>query len=603
MRTDYWVMNQKHAPYLFFLGAGEYAEIKDKPWRGKVPIVYYVEREYADVAKRIFGKTSEMIEFYSKRLDYDYPWPKYYQMTAQEYVSGAMENTTAVLHSSMAQQDAESLNDQNIWEATIAHELFHHWFGDLVTAESWANLTVNESFANYSEYLWLEHKYGKDYADYHMNRDITGYKNSGSFDKDLVRFNYKEREDMFDAVSYNKGGGILHMLRNYLGDKAFFEGISKYLKNNQFGTGEAHQLRLALEKVSGRDLNWFFNQWYFNHGNVVMTPKVTYDSTKGEAVLEIAQDEKLMFQFPLEVDIYDAGKYVRKEVWVDAKAKNEFRFKVSPKYSLINVDPRGLIVGDEAAYKTPEQYLFQYRNAKDYKSRNQAIEYAVTTGNSDILLLALKDPFFRLRIKAIQGLRPDNVAQWAPVVENLAQNDPENLTKAAAIAQLSRLRDAKYKSLYEKSVKLPSRAVKIAAASALVALDPTQAGQYIDVIDLKGLSFEQFMSFYPYILKSRNEKYLPVLLDKVIYYPLYPEQYQAPIKEGFTWLMSVDNTEYTKKVTKSLSNVFGWLNEEQKNHLHTVAEEGLKIKEDLLKKNPNSQSIKAQVELLKNIKW
>ena len=102
------------------------------------------------------------------------------------------------------------------------------------------------------------------------------------------------------------------MLRNYLGDKAFFEGISKYLKNNQFGTGEAHQLRLALEKVSGRDLNWFFNQWYFNHGNVVMTPKVTYDSAKGEAVLEIAQDEKLMFQFPLEVDIYDAGKYVRK---------------------------------------------------------------------------------------------------------------------------------------------------------------------------------------------------------------------------------------------------------------------------------------------------
>ena len=74
-----------------------------------------------------------------------------------------------------------------------------------------------------------------------------------------------------------------------------------------------------------------------------------------------------------------------KEVWVDAKAKNEFRFKVSPKYSLINIDPRGLIVGDEAAYKTPEQYLFQYQNAKDYKSRNQAIEYAVTTGNSDIL--------------------------------------------------------------------------------------------------------------------------------------------------------------------------------------------------------------------------
>ncbi|RKW02752.1 MAG: M1 family peptidase, partial [Capnocytophaga sp.] len=392
-----------------------------------------------DVAKRIFGKTGEMMEFFSKLLNYDYPWPTYDQITAQEYVSGAMENTTATLHSSMSQQTAESLNDENRWESVVAHELFHHWFGDLVTAESWANLTVNESFANYSEYLWFEHKYGKDYADYHLGRDIVGYKNSGSFDKYLVRFNYEKADDMFDAVSYNKGGGILHMLRNYLGDKAFFEGMSKYLKDNQFGTGEAHQLRLAFEAVSGRDLNWFFNQWYFNYGNVVMTPKVTYDSAKGEAVLEIAQDEKLPFQFPLEVDIYDGGKYERKVVWVNAQPKNEFRFRVSANYSLINVDPRGLIVGDEAAYKTPAQYLFQYNNAKDYKSRNQAVEYAVTTSNNEILISALKDPFFRLRIKAIQGLRQSNSDQWAPIVENLAKNDPENLVKAAAIKQLSYL--------------------------------------------------------------------------------------------------------------------------------------------------------------------
>ncbi|EGD34315.1 M1 family aminopeptidase [Capnocytophaga sp. oral taxon 338] len=603
MRTDYWVMNKKHAPYLFFLGTGEYVEVKDKPWRGKVPISYYVEKEYANVAKRIFGKTSEMIEFYSKRLNYDFPWQKYHQITAQEYVSGAMENTTAVLHSSMAQQDAEALNDQNIWEATVAHELFHHWFGDLVTAESWANLTVNESFANYSEYLWFEYKYGKDYADYHLYRDITGYKNSGSFEKDLVRFDYKGREDMFDAVSYNKGGSILHMLRNYLGDKAFFEGISRYLKEHQYGTGEAHQLRLALEEVSGRDLNWFFNQWYFNHGNVVMTPKVTYDNTKKEAVLEITQDEKLMFQFPLEVDIYDGGKYVRKQVWVDAKAKNEFRFPVSASYSLINIDPRGLIVGDEADYKTPAQYLFQYKNAKDFKSRNQAVEYAVNAGNTDILLLALKDPFFRLRILAMQGLSQDRMNEWIPIVENLANNDPENLVKAAAITQLSRTRDTKFRPLYEKSVKIPSRAIKVAAASGLVSLDPSLAGQYVDIIDLNKLDRQQFMFFLPYILKSRNDKYLPVLANRVIYYPLYPEQYQAPFKEGFTWLMSTDNTELTKKVTKTLGNVFGWVSEDQKKQLRKVAEEGLRIKEDLLKKNPNSASIKEQIELLKNIKW
>ena len=175
--------------------------------------------------------------------------------------------------------------------------------------------------------------------------------------------------------------------------------------------------------------------------------------------------------------------------------------------------------------------------------------------------------------------------------------------KAAAIKQLSYLRDSRYKPLFENAVKIPSRAIKVAAASGLVLLDPSLAGQYVDTIDLKSLNSEQFMAFYPYILKSKDEKYLPVLLDKVIYYPLYPEQYQAPIKEGFTWLMSTDNTELTKKVTKTLGNVFGWFSEDEKKLLRKVAEDGLKIKEDLLMKNPNSESIKAQIDLLKNIKW
>ena len=69
------------------------------------------------------------------------------------------------------------LIDDNIQENTIAHEIFHHWFGNLVTTESWSNLTLNESFANYSEYLWREYKYGKANADAHLFEDITGYKN------------------------------------------------------------------------------------------------------------------------------------------------------------------------------------------------------------------------------------------------------------------------------------------------------------------------------------------------------------------------------------------------------------------------------------------
>jgi len=145
-RTDTWKMDLPHAPYLMFMGVGEYAVIKDS-YKGK-EVSYYVEKEYAPLARKIFGLTPEMIAFYSKITGVDYPWQKYAQIVGRDYVSGAMENTTATLHGEFAQQDARQLVDGNFWEFGISHELFHQWFGDLVTCESWSNITLNESFCH-----------------------------------------------------------------------------------------------------------------------------------------------------------------------------------------------------------------------------------------------------------------------------------------------------------------------------------------------------------------------------------------------------------------------------------------------------------------------
>lgn len=130
-RTDYWKMDLPHSPYLFFMGVGEYAVIKDS-YKGK-EVAYYVEKKYAPVARRIFGQTPEMMALFSRLTGVDYPWPKYDQIVGRDFVSGAMENTTATLHHENAQQDARQLVDGNAWERTIAHELFHQWFGDYVT--------------------------------------------------------------------------------------------------------------------------------------------------------------------------------------------------------------------------------------------------------------------------------------------------------------------------------------------------------------------------------------------------------------------------------------------------------------------------------------
>ena len=219
-RTDYWKQDLPHAPYLFMMAVGEFSIVKDsytKKDGSKIEVNYYVEPEYEKDAKGIFGETPNMIGYFSELLDLEYPWDKYNQVVVRDYVSGAMENTGAVIFGEFVYKDAEALLDGND-QSTIAHELFHHWFGDLVTCESWANLPLNESFANYSQYLWDEYRYGMDEADYQAELEADGYYQSASYQgyHDLIWFDHFDKEDMFDGHSYNKGGRILHMLRSYL---------------------------------------------------------------------------------------------------------------------------------------------------------------------------------------------------------------------------------------------------------------------------------------------------------------------------------------------------------------------------------------------------
>lgn len=611
MRTDHWVMDKRHSTYLFFMGVGEYAIVKDK-WKN-IPVDYYIEKEYEPYAKQIYGNTPEMIEFFSKKMNYDYPWAKYAQISGRNYVSGAMENTTATLHGSDILQKPGQLIDENTWEDTIAHELFHHWFGDLVTAESWSNLTVNESFANYSEYLWNEYKYGKDQADYHLMSDVNMYiHNPGDFKKNLVRFNYDSREDVFDLVTYQKGGGILNMLRNYLGDDAFFAGMNDYLKTNEYQNAEAHQLRLSFEKVSGKDLNWFFNQWYFGSGN----PKINYSSkfepVKKQVSVTISQTQEQPFEFPLAIDVYDNGKPKRYNVWVNAEAKNTFSFDVSKTPDLLNINADGVLLAEITETKTPEQNLMQFTNSKEFKSRYNAL-----TGIKDqvgknpaairLLAAALKDPFFRVRIKALELMdltNPDQMKALGAEVEKLAVNDPKTLTQAAAIAALAKTKDKKYLPIYEKGVNAVSNAVKANSLNALITIDPSKVNTLADKIDLDGASDELLALFMPVVVKNKIVSQMEYIAPLTAFYPFV--KFQDPelgktAEEGYNWIMSSDNPKAVEKMTKTLGYAKNQManNPQAKMMVVQILKDGLSKKMELLRQNPqNAASINKQIDAI-----
>lgn len=611
LRTDHWVMDKKHAPYLFFMGVGDYAVVKDK-WRN-IPVDYYVEKEYEPYAKQIFGNTPEMIEFFSKRLNYDYPWSKYSQITARDYVSGAMENTTAVLHQESAQQKPGDLIDENKWEDVISHELFHHWFGDLVTTESWSNLTVNESFANYSEYLWNEYKYGKDFADYTLMKAAEGYfRDPSNVSKDLVRFDYHSREDMFDGVSYNKGGSILHMLRNYLGDDAFFAGLNDYLKTNEYGTGEAQQLRLSLEKVSGKDLNWFFNQWYYGSGHPKISYTTSFEPVKKMVTITINQNQLgENFQFPLAIDVYENGKPTRKNVWVAAKEKNDFTFQVSKNPDFVNINADGVLLAEFTETKTPEQYFTQYTNSKDFLSRYKAVENAVENkgvnpASLKTLVAALKDSNFRIRMKALSGLdlsKPDQAKAALSEVEKMASNDPKTLVQSAAISALAKTKDKKYLPLFEKGMNAVSNSVKGSSLSGISVIDPAKVASLAEKIDLEGASDDLIAELLPVIVKNKIEKQMPAIASTAAFYPFLKFQNPelgAAAEDGFNWIMSSDNLKATQNLTKVLTQVKSQIgqNPQAKMMIVQILKDGLAKKMNVLKANPSSPTINQQVDAL-----
>ena len=454
-RTDHWQQEKPHAPYLFMMAIGEFVEVKDFYTRedgSKMEVSYFVEKEYEKYAKDIFGETPKMISFFEKKLGVLYPWDKYHQVVVRDFVSGAMENTGAVIFGDFVYKTDRELLDEND-QSTIAHELFHHWFGNLVTCESWANLSLNESFANYSQYLWDEYRYGKDEADYQANIEKQQYFTSGieSGYHDLIWYYYNDKDDMFDNHSYNKGGRILHMLRNYLGDEAFFEGIKLYLTKNAYKAAEFAHLRLAFEEVSGEDLHWFFNQWYTDKGHPIIQIKQTkfedfpnigsLGPNTGKVTLTISQKQNNdypTFKLPVDVAIFDdRGKTIENILVTSKKQKFTFSYKGTLKNILF--DDQQVILGNIYSEKPIEQFVHQFYNSKSYNARLTGLKRATkknSNESSKILIDALKDPFWNIRLEAIKIISVFGGKVYIhalPFLKKIAKEDKKSLVRAEAL--------------------------------------------------------------------------------------------------------------------------------------------------------------------------
>lgn len=404
-KTFHWKMAIPHSTYLVTLAAGRWVEIRDS-WGG-IPITYYTEKERAKQAKLVFGKTPKMVKFFSEAIGVKYPYEKYAQVAAANFIYGGMENTSATTQTDLVLCDERALAE-NWHEGLVAHELAHQWFGDLLTCKDWSHAWLNESFATYFDALFDEHDHGDASFRYHMLGNARNYvgEDKERYRRPIVTNVYKEPSDIFDRHLYEKGSCVLHMLRYVLGDKLWWRSINTYVTDNAGKSVETLDLINAIEKATGKNLRWFFDQWIFKAGHPEYKATYTWDAKKKEASVWVVQSHRTdaetgLFKMPIVFDFEMAGGRKRSFKETVEKKEQTFRWKLPSEPKLFRFDPGNWILKHAAVVKPRAQWFFQLEHAKDAMGRIVAAHQVAKVGSPEAVE-ALSRALFKERFWGAQ---------------------------------------------------------------------------------------------------------------------------------------------------------------------------------------------------------
>jgi aminopeptidase N len=371
--TFHWLQDKPHVSYLVTLVVGKFDVVREE-WQG-TPVLYYVPQgRRADVA-RTFGRTREMIDYFSRRFGVRYPWEKYAQVVVEQFTGGGMENTSATTLVDSALHDDRSMLDSTP-DGLIAHELAHQWWGDLLTCRDWAHLWLNEGFASYAEALWEEHSKGADDYAYEMYQKAGGAIGGGR-SRPVVDHRYPEPGSMFDGRSYPKGAWLLHMLRRRLGDEAFWRCLQRYGTVHRLQSVETADFRKVLERGTGRDLERFFYDWAERPGSPVLEIKTEYLAETKQAKLVVKQTQAgEAFHFLLTVAFHCAPASQPVLLHADVTNKEHTFFVALPgRPTLVDIDPEQAVLAEIKEDKGRDLWLAQLREAPGVVSRIRAAKH------------------------------------------------------------------------------------------------------------------------------------------------------------------------------------------------------------------------------------
>jgi aminopeptidase N len=463
----HWSQQQVHPTYLMTLAVGDFTEIRDE-WQGK-PVTYYVEKGREDDARRSMGKTPEMIEFFSQAFGYPYAFPKYAQVCVDDFIFGGMENTSTTLLTDRCLIDERAALDNRGTESLVAHELAHQWFGDLVVIKHWSHAWIKEGMASYSEVLWTDHEYGADAAAYYMLNEARSYisEDSSRYRRPIVTHIYREAIELYDRHLYEKGACVYHMLRAELGDELFFKAVHTFVQDNAHKTVETVDLLRAIEKATGRNLHFLFDQYVFRGGHPDFKIAYSWDSDSKLVKLTVTQAQakengngsnSTLFDLKLPIGfgyVKEGDKQAKPSLQTFTVRLHEreqtFYFPLPEKPQFISFDVGNRYLKTVTLEYPVAELKAQLQHDPDPVSRIYAAEALAKKGG----LEAVKALSEALKIDPFWGVRAEIAGQLASVKLDQAftglvagLQDPEARVRRAVVEALAKIKTLEsYKAL------------------------------------------------------------------------------------------------------------------------------------------------------------
>ena len=446
-KTWTWRQSLPVSTYLISFVAGEFKEKKDS-WHN-IPLSYNVPRGTEDTVEPSFRHTKEMLDFFSERFGVAYPWDQYAQTAVDDFVASGMENVSAttlaardLVHAELAWERPEGA------DGLISHEMTHQWFGDLVTCKDWTNTWLNEGFATFGASLWEEHYYGADASSYRYWREQNTWMQSRELYP--IPIVWRDIDDSVEYVGnvYEKAGWVIHMLREQMGDEAFFRALRHYLETYRLQNVVSADLTKAIEESSGTNVDRFFDQWIYGAGAPRFTVRSSYDETVKKVSLSVKQTQKVegrvgLFRVPVTVSINTSSGEKLFPIEV-SKAEETFSFPVDGPPLMILFDKGDKILKSLDFQKTAEEWMRQLKTAPDVPDRADAAFALGNIHDNEAVAKALgeaaqHDKFWGVREEALRALGRINSAPARKEVQSALSNE-QPWVRVVAVEQLGRFR-------------------------------------------------------------------------------------------------------------------------------------------------------------------